>query len=129
MHLVNILRIITFSFLISIVFVFWDTLWIADDRCRLIVWRTNITTKESFLNSIVALFVYITFGNVTSRTSVALPDAFSDGDIVVTETKRTFAGNPADIAALNYFTSIFTTDPNIKNCSPEDLTIIEDIIL
>ena len=73
--------------------------------------------------------MYITFGNVTSRTSVALPDTFSDGDIVVTETKRTFAGNPAGIAALNYFTSIFTTDPNIKNCSPEDLTIIEDMIL
>ena len=75
------------------------------------------------------MFVYITFGNVTSRTNVALPDTFSDGDIVVTETKRTFAGNPADIAALNYFTSTFTTDPNFKNCSPEDLTIIEDITL
>jgi hypothetical protein len=43
--------------------------------------------------------------------------------VKVTETKRTFAGNPADIAALfnNYFTSIFTTDPNMENCSPEAL--------
>ena len=57
--------------------------------------------------------------------------------VKVTETKRTFAGNPADIAALfnNYFTSIFTTDPNIENCSPKALpyqsnnTIIEDITL
>ena len=55
--------------------------------------------------------------------------------VKVTETKRTFAGNLADIAALfnNYFTSIFTTDPNIEKCSPRALpyqsnnTIIEDI--
>ena len=57
--------------------------------------------------------------------------------VKVTETKRTFAGNPADIAALfnNYFTSIFTTDPNMENCSPEALryqsnnTIMKDITL
>ncbi|CAB3993693.1 Hypothetical predicted protein [Paramuricea clavata] len=57
--------------------------------------------------------------------------------VKVTETKRTSAGNPADIAALfnNYFTSIFTTDPNIENYSPDALpyqsnnTIIEDITL
>ncbi len=37
----------------------------------------------------------------------------------VTETERIFADNPADIAALfnNYFTSIFTTDPNIEDSS------------
>ncbi|CAB4010406.1 Hypothetical predicted protein [Paramuricea clavata] len=57
--------------------------------------------------------------------------------VKVTETKRTSAGNPADIATLfnNYFTSIFTTDPNIENYSPDALpyqsnnTIIEDITL
>ncbi|CAB4038149.1 Hypothetical predicted protein, partial [Paramuricea clavata] len=57
--------------------------------------------------------------------------------VKVTETKRTSAGNPADIAALfnNYFTCIFTTDPNIENYSPDALayqsnnTIIEDITL
>ncbi|CAB3994226.1 Hypothetical predicted protein [Paramuricea clavata] len=57
--------------------------------------------------------------------------------VKVTETKRTSAGNPADIAALfnNYFTSIFTTDPNIENYSSDALpyqsnnTIIEDITL
>ena len=54
----------------------------------------------------------------------------------VTETERRFAANPADIAALfnNYFTPIFTIDPNIEdyttNVRPEESTnIIEDITL
>ena len=54
----------------------------------------------------------------------------------VTETERRFAANPADIAALfnNYFTSIFTIDPNIEDYTtdvrPEKSTnIIEDITL
>ena len=39
----------------------------------------------------------------------------------VTETERTFAGNPADIATLfnNCLTSIFTIDPNIKDYTPD----------
>ena len=52
----------------------------------------------------------------------------------VTETERTFAANPADIAALynNYFTSLFTIDPNIEDYTPEvhpeqTNKIIEDI--
>ena len=57
--------------------------------------------------------------------------------VKVTETKRSFADNPADIATLfnTYFTSIFTTDPKVEVCGPDALpnqsnnTIIEDIAL
>ena len=55
----------------------------------------------------------------------------------VIETKRSLAENPADFATLfnTYFTSIFNTDPNIEDCSPDALpnqsnnAIIEDITL
>ncbi|CAB4041282.1 Hypothetical predicted protein, partial [Paramuricea clavata] len=68
------------------------------------------------------------------RHGTLIPQKLS---VKVTETKRTSAGNPADIAALfnNYFTSIFTTDTNIENYSSDALpyqsnnTIIEDITL
>ena len=76
------------------------------------------------------------FGLCSSSIIVKTRNILRKLSAKVTETKRTFAANPGDIAALfnNYFTSIFTIDPNIEDYIPDARpeqtnNIIEDITL